>query len=119
MILRIENWFIPLIEATNLLITQKLSIIFCVIIENKIIKGIIFWIVDKMKQLYQFNPSITDGTHNWNGKNPIFMKIEIINKILKNSLFILKLSIFKKDTSMIIDEILWIRKYNINLVSFL
>jgi len=78
-----ENWLIPLVEATNLLIKQKMIIIFCVEIINSISKGTIFWMVDKIKQLNQFSPSIVEGTQKWNGKNPIFILIAI-KKSIKN-----------------------------------
>lgn len=53
---------------------------------NKII-GVIFWNVNKIKQLYQDNPSITSGNQKWKGAAPILViKAEL--KIIKDKLFI-------------------------------
>jgi len=82
-IFRIENWLMPLIEAIILLIKQKITIIFWVVIIKSISRGTIFWIVDRIKQLNQFKPSIVDGTQKWNGKNPIFI-LKAIKKSIKN-----------------------------------
>jgi len=50
--------------------------------------GVIFCHVNKIKQLIQFNPSITSGNQKWNGAIPIFVS----NAELK--MIIIELSIF-------------------------
>lgn len=60
-----------------------------------IIIGVIFCHVNIKKQDIQFNPSIIDGNHKWNGISLIFIKSGIIIKILFFSINIIDLLIKK------------------------
>lgn len=72
--------------------------------------GLIFCQVNIIKQENQFNPSIIEGNHKWNGINLNFINKGIINKKL--------LLLIKKNIDLLIKNInnkieakVWIKKY--------
>lgn len=117
MIFRKENWFNPLKEAPILfIIHRKINNIFGFIIKKND-KGIIFWIVEKIKQLFHLKFSKILITQKWNGNRPILKMIDIINILKMNALknFITVKTV--RENSIKIDVILWIKKKIINELS--
>lgn len=111
-ILRKEKIVKPLIDATILLKKQIIRIIFFCSIQNIIVIGIIFWIVNKIKQFIHEILSIKEITQNWNGNTPIFIKIPKKIVEITNWLIILIFDNVNQiiDLKIIIEETLWIRK---------
>lgn len=106
-----ENIVIPLTDTINEFNKQNIMIIFwwIKIINTEI--GIIFWIVIIKNVRFHWVPSIIEIIQKWNGNIPSFIKIakkiRIIN-ILFNDFELTEIVIM-----IILDEILWIKKYNI------
>lgn len=111
-ILRKEKIVKPLIDATILLKKQIIRINFFCNIQNIRVIGIIFWIVNKIKQFIHEILSIKEITQNWNGNIPIFIKIPKKIVEITNWLIILIFDNVNQiiDLKIIIEETLWIRK---------
>lgn len=110
-IFRSENIVIPLVAEMKEFIKQKVINISLWIKIIKILIGIIFWIVISKNANLHLIPSIDEIIQKWNGNIPSFIKIAIIS-IITQILF--NMCEWKENETMIIlDEILWIKKYNI------
>lgn len=65
-----------------------------------------------MKQLIQDNPSIILGNQKWKGKDPIFIKREILIKIDRNKFqFKNKIIFIRIKKIKLIEAIDWVKKY--------
>lgn len=108
---------IPLMKIDIKIIVAK-NILLGLLFKIKII-GAIFCQVKRIKQLFQFKPSITSGNQKWNGAAPIlvsseeFITINIIwsirgeiNSLIKSRLVILN--------SRIREASAWVKKYLID-----
>lgn len=112
MIFRILIWFnpwIPLIMDERIIVELVINEFFKIIISITI--GAIFCQVSINKQLLHDRPSITSGSHQWNGAIPSFIKIEnwmtIIIKKSLNKFF----SIIKIEKIKTVEANLWTKKY--------
>lgn len=74
-------------------------------------KGIIFWIVNKMRSELKFNDSLININQKWNGITPNLIKIEILIKLRNNSIF--KILYWKDEIKKREEEKDWIIKYMI------
>lgn len=108
-IFRVENIEIPLIAEISEFIRQNKMIIFCWITNIKIMIGINFCNVIKINAIFHLIPSITEIIQKWNGNIPNFIKID--KNIIIYIILLKFLELNEIDNKIILDEILWIRKY--------
>jgi len=107
-ILRIEFWFKPKIEFIEIKVIKKIK--FLLVFKYEIIiRGAIFCHVIISRHAIQFNPSIIEGNHKWNG-----ISLNFIN----NGIIIIIFLLFKKKKFLLIKKInnrieakAWIKKY--------
>lgn len=108
-IFRRENIVIPLIAAIREFIKQKIINISLWINNIKILIGIIFWIVININAVVHLIPSIAEIIQKWNGNIPSFIKIAVINIV--KEIFSSIVECIENEIIIILEEILWIRKY--------
>lgn len=84
---------------------------FCCRINVIIIRGITFWIVIRINEMFHSIPSITEIIQKWKGNIPSFINIDIIKSKYD---IVFRFSKFMENLKRkILDEIPWIKKYNI------
>lgn len=112
--LRKEVWFNPP-KAPMITFIEIIKIIkFLFKKYDKIIMGVIFCHVIKIKLLNQDNPSTILGNQKWKGDDPIFISIDelIINDMKKFiSKFFKKIIFNKIENKKLIEAIDWVKKY--------